>query len=184
MRKVGFFLSSLLLLGCAQTVSVIPDVTDPYSKPRLDNVDSDVVIVASESKLELAGCQISLGELFLWRDWQPVVGNPGPDGGSPLGVVISLVISNRSDSNHQISWLGAVEDMNGELHQIVFTDRSQIVRRAVNLAVGEEFRVELVAHNGPYLPVDSTARLSMQFIVDDQIKEKLDTGLAIVNQTM
>ena len=184
MRKVGFFLSSLLLLGCAQTVSVIPDVTDPYSKPRLDNVDSDVVIVASESKLELAGCQISLGELFLWRDWQPVVGNPGPDGGSPLGVVISLVISNRSDSNHQISWLGAVEDMNGELYQMVFTDRSQIVRRAVNLAVGEEFRVELVAHNGPYLPVGSTARLRMQFIVDEQIKGKLETSLAMVNQTM
>jgi len=114
--KVVFFLSSLLLLSCAQTNSVIPDVTDPYSKPRLDNVDSDLVIVASESKLELAGCQISLGEPFLWRDWQPVVGNPGPDGGSPLGVVISLVVSNRSDSNHQISWLGAVEDMNGDLY--------------------------------------------------------------------
>jgi len=67
---------------------------------------------------------------------------------------------------------------------MVFTDRSQIVRRAVNLAVGEEFRVELVAHNGPYLPVGSTARLRMQFIVDEQIKGKLETSLAMVNQTM
>ena len=49
------------------------------------------------------GVSVELGTPYLWRDWQPIVNSPGPDGGSPLYVSFDFLVTNSSESRQEFA---------------------------------------------------------------------------------
>ena len=130
------------------------------------------------------GISVELGTPYLWRDWQPTVGNLGPDGGSPLYVSFDFLVTNSSDSRQEIAWAVYVKDADNVLRELRFTDRSQIPLNSMSIAPDKAVTIELVAHNGPYLPIGNTTSLQVQFTVNNKLRAEQNTTPVIVNQTM
>ena len=130
------------------------------------------------------GISVELGTPYLWRDWQPIVNSPGPDGGSPLYVSLDFLVTNSSESRQEIAWAGYVKDANNVLRELRFTDRSQIPLNSMSIAPDKAVTIELVAHNGPYLPIGNTTSLQVQFTVNNKLRAEQNTTPVIVNQTM
>ena len=130
------------------------------------------------------GISVELGTPYLWRDWQPIVNSPGPDGGSPLYVSFDFLVTNSSDSRQEIAWAVYVKDADNVLRELRFTDRSQIPLNSMSIAPDKAVTIELVAHNGPYLPIGNTTSLQVQFTVNNKLRAEQNTTPVIVNQTM
>ena len=170
----------LLIAGCGwnNVSQQEPSETVPF--PKVTGTDA----VGTNRVVVLSNCEISLEEPYFWRDWQPVVVDPGPDGGSPLRVAFVLQITNLGDVVRQIAWEGSVNDGDDVLYPVQFTDKSQTPQYSVTLAPGEKYTIHLVNHGGPYLPIGSKASLSLRFTVDDKNTGNITTLPVMINQTM
>ena len=170
---------SLLIAGCGWNNFAVQGYSVPVSLPKTAGTNT-----VGRNSVVLSSCEISLGEPYFWRDWQPVVIDPGPDGGSPLRVAVVLQITNLGDVIQQIAWEGSLTDVDEVSYLMQFTDRSQTPMNSVTLAPGEKYTIHLVDHDGPYLPVGSKASLSLRLTVDDKNTGNITTLPVIVNQTM
>ena len=130
------------------------------------------------------GISVELGTPYLWRDWQPIVNSPGPDGGSPLYVSFDFLVTNASESRQDIAWAVYVEDADNILRELRVTDRSQIPLNSMSIAPDKTITIELVAHNGPYLPIGNKASLHMELSFNNKYHVEQRTTPVIVNQTM
>ncbi len=171
---------SLLIAGCGLNNVPQQQSSEPVSFSQTTGINT----VELDSITVLSSCEISLGEPYFWRDWQPVVIDPGPDGGSPLRVAVVLQITNFGDVIQQIAWEGSLTDVDEVSYLMQFTDRSQTPMNSVTLAPGEKYTIHLVGHDGPYLPVGSKASLSLRLTADDKNTGNITTLPVIVNQTM
>jgi len=136
------------------------------------------------STIVLSDCEVSLREPYFWRDWQPDVLDPGPDGGSPLRVAVVFEITNLGDVTQQIAWGGSVRDGDDNSHPVQFTDRSQTPQKSVTLLPGQNYMIDLISRDGPYLPVGSKVALNLSLTVDGKGRENLTSTQLFVNQTM
>ena len=171
---------SLLIAACGWNSVAQQKSTTLISSSKTAGADT----VGTNSTVVLSTCEVSLGEPYFWRDWQPDVRDPGPDGGSPLRVTVVLEITNHGDVNQKITWEGTVKDGDDVSYPVQFTDRSQTLQYSVTLAPGEKYTIHLVNHDGPYLPVGSKASLSLLLTADDKNTGNITTLPVIVNQTM
>jgi len=130
------------------------------------------------------GVSVELGTPYLWRDWQPIVNSPGPDGGSPLYVSFDLLITNASEIRQEIAWVVYVEDADNILRELRFTDRSQIPVSSMSIAPDKAVTIELVAHNGPYLPIGNKTSLHVELLVNNKYRAEQRTTSVIVYRTM
>jgi len=105
------------------------------------------------------------------------------DGGSPLRAAVTLVITNREDAQRAISWKAFLESADGEQFPLHWTDRAQTPQFAVTLGSGQTYEVELVAHNGPYLPVGSSVSIHFEFETDGDQTGHLFSGSVNVERT-
>ena len=170
----------LLIAGCGWNNVSQQEPSQAVLFPKVTGTDT----VGIDSVVVLSNCEISLEEPYFWRDWQPVVVDPGPDGGSPLRVAVVLQITNLGDVVRQIAWEGSVNDGDDVSYPVQFTDRSQTLQYSVTLAPGEKYTIHLVNHDGPYLPVGSKASLSLRLTVDGKNSGDIDSTQLRVNQTM
>ena len=182
-KKAARWISTLALSGllsaCGVMLSPIPQALDPNAEPEVDT--SNTVDIMAET--QIAGCEITLSEPYLWRDWQPTVAKPGSDGGSPLRASVLLLIINRGDSKRSIAWEGYLEDVTGMRYLLRFTDRSQTPQHSITLAPGGVYQGDLVAHEGPYLPVGSSASVKFHFEIDGDHTGHLSAGTVSVDRT-
>ena len=130
------------------------------------------------------GISVELGTPYLWRDWQLIVNSPGPDGGSPLYVSFDFLVTNSSESRQEIAWAVYVKDADNVLRELRFTDRSQIPLSSMSIAPDKSATIELVAHNGPYLPIGNKTSLHVELLVNNKYYAKQRTMPVIVYQTM
>ena len=170
-----------LLYGCSVLAPPASDLQDSGLDSEVDISDSADNATLIFSRIN--GFDVGLSDPYLWRDWQPVVSNPGADGGSPLRAAVTLLITNREDIKRPISWKAFLESADGERFPLHWTDRAQTPRSAVTLGSGQTYEVELVAHNGPYLPVGSSVSINFQFETDGDQTGHLLSGPVSVERT-
>ena len=174
------FVLSLSVFGCTKDLTHQQTVSDSPTQHRT----TEQYAKGDSVEIPETGISIEFGKLYLWRDWQPTVNNPGPDGGSPLYVSFNFVLTNSSESSQQIAWVGYVQDGEQTLYPLHFTDRAQTPLYSLTLDSGNVLEVDLVAHNGPYLTIGSKASIHMSFTVDNKRHAELNTTSVVVNQTM
>ena len=161
-RCVGTLALSGLLSGCA--LFCPPDVQSLDSSVETEADTPETIDTATRN--QIAGCDITLSDPYLWRNWQPIVATPGSDGGSPLRASVLLVIVNRGDAKRSITWKGFLVDAANNQFPLRFTDRSQTPQHFATLEPGDTYQADLVAHNGPYLPVGSSASINFDFEIN------------------
>ena len=172
--RVLCIFSSVVIAACGWSSVAQQKSTTPISSSRITGANTVV----------LSNCEIGLKELYFWRDWQRDVVDPGPDGGSPLRVAVVLEITNLGDVVQQIVWEGFVKDGDDVSYPVQFTDRSQTPQFSVTLSPGQKYMIDLIGHDGPYLPVESKASLNLIMTVDGKDRGNITSTQLLVNQTM
>tara|TARA_Y100001960_G_scaffold330627_1_gene425180 strand:+ start:84 stop:656 length:573 start_codon:yes stop_codon:yes gene_type:complete len=170
-----------LLYGCSVFAPPAGDLLDSGLDSEADIANS--ADISASSSIRINGFDIALSDPYLWRDWQPVVSNPGADGGSPLRAAVTLVIVNREEIKRPISWKSLLESAEGEQFPLHWTDRAQIPQSATTLGSGQTYQLDLVVHNGPYLPVGSSASINFQFEINGDPAGDLSSGSVSVERT-
>ena len=168
---------SCLLYGCSVVAPPVSDTLDSGLDSETDISDS------ASSSSRINGFDITLSDPYLWRDWQPVVSNPGADGGSSLRAAVTLIITNREEIKRPISWKAFLESADGEQFPLHWTDRAQTPQFAATLGPGQTYQVDLVAHNGPYLPVGSSTSIHFEFETDGDQTGHLSSASVSVERT-
>jgi len=182
LRKLIFFLgiTCFVIGGCKTNLAQ----QDAGSDSPTHNAAKEVYREGNSVRFPAIGISVELGTPYLWRDWQPTVGNPGPDGGSPLYVSFNFLITNSSESHQEMAWVVYVKDADNVLRELRFTDRSQMPLNSMSIAPDKAVTIELVAHNGPYLPIGNMASLHLELSVNNKYHVEQHTTPVIVNQTM
>ena len=94
------------------------------------------------------------------------------------------MITNASESRQDIAWVVYVEDADNVLRELRFTDRSQIPVSSMSIAPDKAVTIELVAHNGPYLPIGNKTSLHVELLVNNKYRAEQRTTPVIVYRTM
>jgi hypothetical protein len=95
----------------------------------------------------------------------PDVEKPGPDGGSPLNASIQLRLDNSSGDRCTLSYSAVLTDHEKQSHPVDFHVQPDASADAWDgsLAKGEVRTIELVTHQGPYLPAGSNIVVRMDW---------------------
>jgi hypothetical protein len=148
------------------------------------NPDKEIYREGNSVRFPAIGVSVELGTPYLWRDWQPIVNSPGPDGGSPLYVSFDFLVTNSSESRQEIAWAVYVKGADNVLRELRFTDRSQVPLSSISIAPDRAVTIELVAHNGPYLPIGNKTSLHVELLVNNRYHAEQRTTPVIVYRTM
>jgi len=143
---------------------------------------------SSVSPAFLGNCRITMTEAIAWRDWMPIVEQPGPDGGSPLHAKIRLWLDNSAGDLTRLSYEAVIVDEKGTTHTLplnvlpnfrVLPDDLRTSFKSLDddtrkksmskynviwngvLNKGESREVELISAEGPYIPAGSRVRIEM-----------------------
>jgi hypothetical protein len=145
---------------------------------------------SSPEAFELDGCIITAVGVYFWRDWMPIVEHPGQDHGSPLYAKIKLRMENSSGQAKKLSFKGVIIDEQGQPYPATFKVQPNFSllpkaehdsypnldeqgKKAViakyhvlwegDLKPAEVQAVEVLSHDGPYLPVGSRVCVEFTF---------------------
>ena len=171
-----------LCLVASYLCPVLAAETNPYYDPAW--------ILEKATAVQSGKCRIMALRTYPWRDWMPMVANPGPDGGSPLRIKVSLRFDNSRGEAEKLSFRTFVVDSNGHSHPVVFrvlpnfrvlpdaiaksypsydneTRKSAMAKYNViwdgTLGAGETRDAELITNQGPYLPVGSKIHVRIEW---------------------
>jgi hypothetical protein len=163
-----------LVTGCLKTVSAAEN----------DYASTERTI------FELGQCKITVLGLYAWRDWQPVVERPGPEGGSPLYVKVKLRVANQGTGTDTLSYRAVIIAEDGKSYEATFKilpnlgvmpdaamesygnlddqgKKDMLAKYNVewdgSLHSAEDRLVEIITHDGPYLPVASRIRVEINW---------------------
>ena len=179
--RISILLFTLLIAGCNHH----PWANDGAIKsPTFVGTEDQFDQGVRSTSIIIEGCEIALGQPYLWRDWLPSHRNLRTDRGSPLRVSVLLLVSNLSKIPHQVTWEPYIQDREGKSHSLTFFDRSQRLQQSVLLSPGAVYETELIAHKGPFLSVGRKASVHMRILVDEKYAGQLTTSPVVINQTM
>jgi hypothetical protein len=163
-----------------------------------------------DAAARLGPSTITVLDVYFWRDWMPIVERPGPDRGSPLRVKIKLLLENPAAGAAKLSVRAVVIDDQGHSYPITFNplpnyrllpdavastyrDLDEKARAEMDakyrvtwdgaLNPGESREVELLAGDGPYLPVGSDVRVAMTWTDQQGVSTVVTTYKAPINRT-
>jgi hypothetical protein len=147
-------------------------------------------ISAKETAAAPDTCRVAVVGAYFWRDWMPIVGKPGPDGGSPLHARVKLSLDNSAGDANKLSFRVLIVDQNGQSYSAPFSvlpnfrvlpddvfksyrtydaesKKAVIVKYNVRWdggrSQGEIREVELATAEGPYLPVGSSIHVRIEW---------------------
>lgn len=107
---------------------------------------------------------VSVGSVYCWRDWMPIVQKPGPDGGSPLYIKSNLQFDNSPGSEERIMWESYVFDVEArEFHAVQLVDKIHVPKWDGQILESAEKQIELMSHDGPYLASGGEVILVFRF---------------------
>jgi hypothetical protein len=177
---IGWVFAGYLIASCP--CSVLAAEANLYRDPAWN---LEMVTVVQSGK-----CKIMAMGIYSWRDWMPIVANPGPDGGSPLYIKIDLVMDNSTGEMNKFSFSAVIVDDKGQSYPATFRvlpnflvipdaiaksyksydneDKKSIMAQYSvlwngTLNAGETRNVSLYADRGPYLPVGSKIHVRMEW---------------------
>ncbi|MFH1022602.1 MAG: M56 family metallopeptidase [Planctomycetota bacterium] len=133
--------------------------TGPVEIEIVEPGRAEVVLQRGEA---VGDCKIKTGDVYFWRDWMPVVDNPGPDGGSPLHAKVAVELDNSAGKKDvNLSWNMHVATVgnNGKF----FPGEDPKARDTITVHAGKKLVVELVTRDGPYLKVGAEVVAALRF---------------------
>jgi len=178
--------------------------------PGPASVSQTTTVVEKGAKVQLGKCEITVTEIYFWRDWMPIVSHPGPDGGSPLHARARLWMDNSKGDASKFSFKAVVVDANGQSHPVApkllpnfrvlpdevanayrgydeKTKKDAIAKYNVEwdgvLKPGESRVVELATAEGPYLPVRSLIHMEITWTNQKGDSVTVRTPEAQINRT-
>ncbi len=178
--------------------------------PGPASVSQTTTVVEKGAKVQLGKCEITVTEIYFWRDWMPIVSHPGPDGGSPLHAKIRLRMDNSRGDANKFSFKAVVVDANGQSYPVApkvlpnfrvlpddvanayrnydeKTKEDAIAKYNVEwdgaLKSGEIRAVELAIAEGPYLPVGSLIHMQITWTDQKGDSVAVKTPEAEINRT-
>ncbi|MRR17565.1 MAG: hypothetical protein EG826_14030 [Deltaproteobacteria bacterium] len=168
-RRFGGCAAAWILLASLVVLcpyAAIAGETNPYWNPAWSSEKQTVA--------RLGESRITVLEVYAWRDWMPIVKNPGPDGGSPLRVRIKLKLDNARGETNRLSFHAVIIDGREQsypvtfrslpdAHQFTDTNKKSAALREGTLPAGEIRVIDLLADQGPYLPAGSEIYIRMEW---------------------
>lgn len=140
----------ILLTGCKAWNEFILALGGD-SRQTIPEIDS------LEGTGKLGSCSVSIKNVYLWRDWQPIVENPGEDGGSPLYVSTGLHIDNSKGSATKLSWKAyAFEPTSKKYYSLELLDKNGSPAWNGKIGDSEVKKPNLMTHDGPHLSVGTS----------------------------
>jgi hypothetical protein len=166
--------------------------------------------IASLKAVELDGCKITVLSIYFWRDWMPIVEHPGSDHGSPLYAKVKLLLENSKSEVKKLDFTGAAIDEKGRSYPVTFAVLPkydmlpQDVYKAYSsldeqgkkdvmakyhvvweggLEPGQAREIELISHDGPYLPVGSRVHIEFTFTDQQGRSAIVKTPPNVINRT-
>ena len=103
------------------------------------------------------GCLLTLEDPYIWRNWQPTIAMPGPDGGSPLLLSLDFTMVNLTSSEKLFFLKGWVKSGDLGMTRITLTNRRGLSQTIVKLKPDTSRRISVVSRDGPYVAIGSTA---------------------------
>lgn len=147
-------------------------------------------ILEKATAVQTGKCKILALRIYPWRDWMPMVADPGPDGGSPLRVRVSLIFDNSRGEAEKLSFRAFIVDSQGQSYPVIFrvmpnynvlpdavakaypsydneARKSAMAQYNViwdgTLKAGETRDTELFTNQGPYLTVGSIIHVRLEW---------------------
>ena len=180
---------------CICAVFVLLSLVSMAFAAEINPYADSATLSATGTGAELGACKIVVLETYFWRDWMPIVGRPGPDRGSPLHAKVAFSLDNSTGAADRLSFQAVIIDQKGQSHPGTFRvmpnyrilpeaidnpeswrTMDETAKKAVmakynviwngELKPGEVRRVELLAADGPFLPVGS--RVHIEITLTDQ----------------
>jgi hypothetical protein len=158
----------------------------------------------------LGKCRITIIEASIWRDWMPIVENPGPDGGSPLHARIRIWLDNSAGELTRLSFQAVIADDQAHhyalsLHALPnlrilpenvrksfnaldresrkkLTSKYNIIWNGV-LNKGETREVEFISAEGPYIPAGSHAHIEITMSDQKGNRQVLKSSESTIGRT-
>ena len=179
-RGIGSIFALCLAVSCI--CPALAAGANPYYDPAW--------MLEKATVVQLGKCKIMVLRTYSWRDWMPIVATPGPDGGSPLRIRVSLRFDNSGGEAEKLSYRTFIVDSKGQSYPVNFrvlpnyhvlpdeiakaypsyddeASKSVLVKYNViwdgTLKAGETRDTELVANKGPYLPVGSNIQVRIEW---------------------
>jgi hypothetical protein len=174
-----FFISFLTQADFLEALRGLPVATGPTQAQT-----------TSTKAVRFDGCDIAVSSVYFWRDWMPIVQHPGPDQGSPLYSKVKLRIENTTSASVKLLFKAVAIDEQGQSYPATFDvqpDYTLLPKRVYDgyssldaqakkyaatkygliwdggLKPGEVREVELVSHDGPYLPPGRRVHIAFTF---------------------
>jgi hypothetical protein len=137
------------------------------------------------AQAQVGTCAIRVLDAFFWRDWMPVVSDPGPDGGSPLYAKIRLRLKNHGMHAAVLAYEVTLYDRQGQTYAPQFEALPDAFGDAWDgvLAAGETREVVLLSNDGPYLPPGSRISAFVAWNTTDGAYGLVQTPAAAVART-
>lgn len=162
------------------------------------------LVLAKSAAAKLDACEISVLDIYFWRDFMPIVSRPGPDGGSPLRAKVKLSLDNSRGADNEFSFKTVVVDEEGRVYPVSFRvmPRNRVpsyrtpdegakrtiaashdVMRNVEVKRSEISEIELITAEGPYLPVGSSIHVEITWTDQKGDSVIVRTPVAQINRT-
>jgi hypothetical protein len=161
------------VMASLTSINACTVITHSSKQPRLSavttgnffqpNVAEDTDRRIRMNTANVGALTVSMDSPYLWRDWMPVVSKPGIDGGSPTATLVSVILTNKGERSETVSWSANIYDNEGTAHPISLGDRNNMMRSSVELDAGQTVRLDLLGHDGPYLPVGHLVSVELVF---------------------
>lgn len=162
------------------------------------------LVLAKGAAAKLDACEISVLDIYFWRDFMPIVSRPGPDGGSPLRAKVKLSLDNSRGADNEFSFKTVVVDEEGRVYPVSFQvmPRNRVpsyrtpderakrtiaashdVMRNVEVKRSEISEIELITAEGPYLPAGNSIHVEITWTDQKGDSVIVRTPVAQINRT-
>ena len=133
------------LLGC------YGNTVPPVNASETALVENSRPAPASLNRGEIGNVRFSIQDPYVWRDWQPLVRQPGPDGGSPLMASFRLTGNNPTPTKKAFSIRAWVSAKDGVVTPVEIVDRTRLSIERLSLDSYSKREISLLIPDGPYL---------------------------------
>jgi len=122
---------------------------------------------------------VTLEDGGAYRDWMPIVGEPGPDGGSPLVASARLTVHNSGDAAVDLAIGDAGVVTKAGAFPIAVSVLSDVPPLPRRVPPGEGVTMLVGTRSGPYLPVGTVLAMNIAVRIGDRQASLSLCGLRI-----
>ena len=163
---VGFIGNASIHVPAASAASDVPGILSGLTASDIPSTDpSDLATTEPSGPVQLGQCRIEATGAYFWRDWMPIVVDPGTDHGSGLRGKVDVTLQNAGPAITALRFAAVVIDASGRHFPVEFrvADEGDGKNWDGTLAAGASVKLVLATLKGPYLPVGSIVHVKLSW---------------------